>query len=333
MHATTARIHRFWNWWSQCRTELEAGLEAELPAPLLSDVSKQVEALHPELVWELGQGADGAYVLSLSGEGNFELRKLTEAWARESPREIQRWEFRPARPPKPEALELTLGFSEHELPLKDLCFVSELDSSRARVNLGLFHPAFSAMSDAQRTRAAFVVLDLLLGEDNVERWIGAIEPWPERPAEARPIDELAGLVAEVAASASTPRYTVAQAVSSDGRPVLSSINLTLRRLDHLFHDWHLEVAIPFLGVQPSGMPGPGELSLAQVLEDELAADMKSIGVCYGHVIQEGRLRMLFYVQDKAAAEEVVTRWASRHTDRKVQRIWCQDPEWDNFRRF
>ena len=53
---------------------------------------------------------------------------------------------------------------------------SSWDASREPVmSVQLWHPTFEHMREQVRGQIAFLFLDNLLGEDDVERWIGAIE--------------------------------------------------------------------------------------------------------------------------------------------------------------
>jgi hypothetical protein len=49
-----------------------------------------------------------------------------------------------------------------------------LDEERVRAHVNLYHPAFSRLTPGHRHQVAALLLDWLLGEDNVQRWIGTI---------------------------------------------------------------------------------------------------------------------------------------------------------------
>ena len=53
-------------------------------------------------------------------------------------------------------------------------FTVTVDPHRELMHVTSFHPAFAAMPDDMRGMATFLILDRVLGEDTVQRWLGGI---------------------------------------------------------------------------------------------------------------------------------------------------------------
>ncbi|MBF5045684.1 MULTISPECIES: DUF695 domain-containing protein [Myxococcaceae] len=320
------RIAAFWRWFSAERPRFEHAVRMGLNPELQELLGAEVSALHPELHWELGRARDGVIDLSLTAEGNFPLRKLTEAWCQAAPHDLQGWRFHPARPPTPGATAFTLNVAGQDAAIADLRCALEPDDARARLNLRVWHPAFAALEPEARSMVAFLSLDALLGEDDVERWVGGIQ-LVEEAAEA--FVPPAELQARVAALAAAPRDTFSflQGKNPQGRAAMATLNLALKRLDHLAYEDQLVVTIAYRNADAQGIPPAEEHQAAQALEDTLVESLAGLALHYGHVVSGGRLEVLFYVADKRAAEGKLAAWRGRAQGWQVQRTWHHDPEW------
>lgn len=113
-------------------------------------------------------------MLSVSGEGNFRLRKLAAAWERAAPREVSGWQYLPAREPKPDALRSSIDYQGQRLAIAQMKFDIAADLAHARLDVKAYHPVLARMSEEVRVNTVFIVLDTLLGEDDVERWLSYI---------------------------------------------------------------------------------------------------------------------------------------------------------------
>jgi hypothetical protein len=150
------------------------------------------------------------------------------------------------------------------------------------------------------------------------------------PGELR--TEVAKLAAGTAARGER-QFSGGKGRTSAGKPFIAMLDLRLKRLDHMQHEWHVAVTIPYAAATDDGMPDGEELEAVRALEDELRTAIGDGALYYGHVIEGGRLRVLFYTKDRDATARAVAGWIGRHPDRKIGAEWRQDPEWKEYRQF
>jgi hypothetical protein len=245
------RLAAFWRAFEILRPRLEAELPRTLSPALQQALSAQVDALQSELAWELGRAPDGVFELALSGEGRFPLRRLTEAWRQAAPAGLTRWRFLPARGATPGHTQL--DYAGHSVDLGQLAFGLTPDEARARVDVTVWHPGFAAMEPGARSAVAFLALDGLLGEDEVERWVGRVATELTR---GEGFVNAQALHAHVTALAAAPHDTFAhlQGKNAKGHAALATLNLALKRLNHLAYEDQLVVTLGYRAADAQGLP-------------------------------------------------------------------------------
>ncbi len=133
-----------------------------------------LQAIHPELMWEFGPAiASEGHRLVITPESAKHLRPLTVTILERAP-DIAGWEFHGYR--LPEDLEVTQLTVEARVD-------GDLENVMARVQAGQCHrvdlrfyfPEFAGEGDEQAYDVAFVATETLLGEERLDRWVGAIE--------------------------------------------------------------------------------------------------------------------------------------------------------------
>ena len=153
-------------------------------------VAAAVSALHRRLGWSLagGSGAeDDRYVLVVTGEGDEELRELTDAWLAAAPSDTG-WDYHDAAPALDDPSEVMLGIGELQVALADVRVGALADGDVLHV--AVFHPALDQLSGENRDALSFVSLDTALGERLVESRIGCVEPVHAEPPDAIDLVEL-----------------------------------------------------------------------------------------------------------------------------------------------
>lgn len=108
--------------------------------------------------------------------------KKPRPWLHRAPEPDSNWEYYASRQPH-RSPGLVLEIAGQKIALDDLVCAAAEDESRERIDIAIHHPVFPTIEDENlRAQILFIGLDTLLGEDDVERWLGAIEPANE-PAE------------------------------------------------------------------------------------------------------------------------------------------------------
>ena len=111
-----------------------------------------------------------------------------------------------------------------------------------------FHPGFGAMPEQMRGMATFIALDRILGEDTVQRWLGAVFTSVEPLEKGAPFGVLLEALGHLSRDATGERFTSLRGEAPDGQPMFATINLALKWIDHLACDTHVAVDVALLAV-------------------------------------------------------------------------------------
>jgi hypothetical protein len=327
-------IETFWSWWPEGGKRLVTAIEArKLDEALIADVTAKVQAVHPKLTWELGPGATAQHAFCLSPGGDPELRRLTERWLRAAPAADGAWEFHPAKRGAPALSDARLQIAEHTVPLGDMRFTVTIDPNRELMNVTSFHPAFAAMPDDMRGMTTFISLDRILGEDTVERWLGGIRTSVEPLEKGGPFAMLAEAVGILARGATGERFTTLEGQAPDGRPMFATVNMALKRINHLACDTHVAVDVALVAPTPEGLPSDDDAEALNDIEDELEELITGEAAYFGRETVHGRRALHWFVAPDHPIRPQLEAWAAQHADRDVHLTWAPDPRWATADRF
>jgi hypothetical protein len=196
-----------------------------------------------------------------------------------------------------------------------------------------FHPAFAAMPDEMRGMTTFITLDRILGEDTVQRWLGGIGTSIEPLEKGAPIAMLAEAIGLLSRDATGERFTVMRGEAPDGRPIFATINLALKRIDHLACDTHVAVDVALRDPTPDGMPNDDEAEALNDIEDELEEMITGDAVYFGRETVHGRRTLHWFVAPDHPVRPALEAWAASHAERDVRLTWDPDPRWETADRF
>jgi hypothetical protein len=174
-------------WWSAFaanEAEINRCFRRQSELNLADWMHEHLQPVHPELMWEFGPGLRGAaHRLVITPESRRDLRPLVWELLARAPR-LPGWEFYEYRPA--ESLEMaemtvdarvggtlagvTVALRPGEHNLVDLTYVVPVE-----------------WSDELAAKVAFVATETLVGEEALDRWIGAIEHTSQPVADFQPI--------------------------------------------------------------------------------------------------------------------------------------------------
>ena len=205
------------------------------------------------------------------------------------------WEFHPARRGAPGLSDAKLQIAEHTIPLGETRFTVTIDPNRELMHVTSFHPAFAAMPDDMPGMTTFITLDRVLGEDTVQRWLGGIRTSVEPLEKGAPFAMLIEAVGLLSRDATGERFTTLRGEAPDGLPVFATINLALKRIDHLACDTRVSVDVALLDPDPDGMPNDDEAEALNDIEDELEEMITGDAVYFGRETVHGRRALHWFV--------------------------------------
>ena len=335
-----ARIASFWSWWAEARDGVAEGIaNGGVDDETVAVISRQVDAVAPGLAWELMAGGRAQHALVVSPEGDPELRALAHRLWLAAPEPDPTFEYHASRPADPSgltqslALDSDMGDHPVTLDLGALEVALEVDDDRRLVDVRVHHPAFAGLAERQRVQVAFLSLDWLLGEEDVERWIGAIDAEVQRPPGARPISDLAEVIEELRARGSDAEGRLLSFRRDDGREVLVSVYGPLKPVDWPVFDTHARVEVAFPPDGENGWPEPDTLASLRAFEDGLVDQLGDDGVLAAHETVDGRRTFHLYVDGNANAPARLSAGIERSSSGPAELHVERDAAWNAVRPF
>lgn len=326
-------VANFWEWWGPARSRVEAAIASGEYGTLPDEIGAHVEAIDSGLEWELGAGQQAKHVLCVTPAGNPALRAVAERWRIAGLAPDATWEYAAARAPDPSAARQILDFEGTRLTLADTRAGISVDDDRQVLDVVVYHPQFASMSHQARGSVAYLVLDWLLGEDGVERWIGTVDTLEDEPSASVPIDAVHEILEGLQARHPEPKWAVLGATGPDGRRVLAVARRPLKRVEYPLFDLHGELALRFDDQTPEGLPAPGALEHLRAFEDKLVAVCGDELLLAAHQTHAGTRIFHVYCDSQARGRSVVDdllagrQWPGARVD------WRMDPSWDAIRPF
>ncbi|HET9653725.1 MAG TPA: DUF695 domain-containing protein [Kineosporiaceae bacterium] len=329
-----AALERFWGWWVQTGAiEVATAIADQQPDRIVGDLSGRLDDVHPGLAWELGPGTTARHVLVVTCEGDPQLRALARRWRLGAPEADELWEFADTRRPVVDPQDVTLRIDGVDLDLVRASAQARVDG--AAVDVTVYHPGFADMPEPSRTRAAFLMLDTVLGEAAVETWVGAIGSAQLPPLDPVPLAGLRVVVAELqeqfTAADGEPAWAVLEGRTSDGQPVQARAQIPLRSATAPQFDTYVGVSVPFADRTPDGFPGAGSLQALRDLEEHLGRRLDGSGRLVAHQTVAGTRVLHFYVDSTTPAVEQLRAAVVGWDQGRVRLTVQADPAWDSVR--
>ena len=322
-------IGGFWSWWSSTgAVSVAEAIARRQPTDANAALTERIGRIHADLEWELGPGLHAEHVLIVTAAGNPAHRAIARRWLRAAPPSDQTWEYADLRRPGP---AFTIRFEGLPPIAIDEALVT-IEPDTSSVHVGVHHPTFPSLPDDVQQRVTFLILDLVLGEEMVETWIGAIETEPTAPADARPVESLLPAVAMFAAEHTledgSPAWKMLEG-TRDGRRVIATAEYPLRSIRRPHLDTHVAVAVGYPIVRDDGLPESDMLDELRAFEDHLTARLGGSGNLLAHETSAGTRILHYYVDGTTPADAQLQAATTGWPHGKVKVTVEPDPAWDN----
>jgi hypothetical protein len=283
-----------------------------------------VQRIHPALGWELSPGRAATHAFCVSPEGRAELRQASLRWLASAPPVDATWEYHASKQPAPTLSKLEVAGRAFDLA--DMRAVSSWDASRRRVDVRLWHPGFAGLPESGRIQVGFIFLDNLLGEDDVERWIGAIDLL-DAAADGRTPDELRDEVhRHWNEPAGDEPWVLGTVGLPDGAEAIVLANAALKRIDHPFADHHVEIGVVLEG--PRGLPDDAEAAALNAEEDDLVGRLVGVAIYAGRTTRPGLRAMHFVAEEPERMRPAIDAWAETLPPRRIKVNFEHDMDWE-----
>ncbi|MCX7619369.1 MAG: DUF695 domain-containing protein [Acidimicrobiales bacterium] len=327
-------IEEFWTWWATARPSIETAIADGDWGDLPEQITSRVHAINPDLSWEFGPGEVARHCLCVTSGGLRGLRTIAERWLRAAPPADTNWEFHAARRPERDRFSTGIAFEVEgaEVEPASARFSVDVDEDRRLVHVEIFHPIFPHVPAPVRGQITFLVLEWLLGEDGIERWLGAISIAADEPLGALTPDELIEVIDRLGREPEEPTFALLSGMDADGWPLLITVRQPLKRVEYPLFDLHAEVVVCYAEQQDNGLPELGELDRLTRIEDGLLSALGDEAILAAVVSSRGRRTFHLYADAEGPAPALLESWQTvSAVDANV--AWSHDPAWDAVGRF
>ncbi|HEX5451636.1 MAG TPA: hypothetical protein VFW86_04540 [Candidatus Limnocylindrales bacterium] len=303
-------IADFWTWWPENRDRIAMAITSSaFDDRLVQDISAAVRTIHPAMAWELGPGRTAEHAFCVSPEGNPVIRQAALRWLAAAPPADATWEYYPSKQAAASMTGLKVGGVHFDLD--EMRAITAWDSARQRADLTLWHPAFASVPEAIRIQVGFLFLDNLLGEDDVERWVGQLD-FGDAPTEGLTPAELKAEIERRSAEGGDDRWVVSTRTRPDGMVEIAVADASLKRIDHPFADRHAIVRI--LPGDERWLPTAEEGAVLTAEEEDLERRLEGIAIFAGRTTVPGQRALHFVAEDTDLMRPAIDAWAAALPD-------------------
>ena len=324
-------IAAFWQWWADDGEDLltTATRAGDFDA-YVEVMTRRVHAIARGLEWETRKGTDAEHTLCISSGGNASLRPVAERWYRASPPASRRWDFVPARSAKPDMMDSTITYRGRTFDLSRTRIHAAETRAGDGLILSVYNPGFAGKWDDEHGLCV-LMLEWLLGEDDVERWVRRVDCIVHDVEDSIPAADLPARVAELARMAPEPGWLVLQGKHGTGEPILVRVLRPLRWIDHPRFDLHTAVRVAS-DADEQGFPIASALDALNALEEQLIHDVGMRGMLVAAETSKGVRTFHFYTDSEDQnGRDVLDSAAGEH--RSVSVRHSLDPGWKKVQDF
>ena len=188
-----------------------------------------------------------------------------------------------------------------------------------------------------RPAGMFLVLDHVLGEEDVERFVDEIEcgrcagaPRSRRRcarrSSASPPCERSG----------RPRGSCGTAFlqgEQDGKPFVVTAYTSIRRIDHPLQSTHARIEVTLVDPTELGFTTQAEADVQNALQDELETAVGDAGLVVARETGDGRRIVHFYIDPQSDAPRAMREWCAGNTTRVSTVAIEHEPDWASVKQF
>lgn len=316
-------IEEFWSWWrSEGRADLIDALGGA-DSDIAERVSQQVSILNPGFEWQLTPREDGRYIFAISSGGNPVGRVMAETAMRWAPVDDDTFDYAAAR------VAVALDPFEYGGVFVDpgaVVVAVEPDELYEQLDMEVWIPGAGDLGAEEQERLGMLLLDMALGEDDSERWVGIVDPADDPPAAGVSLIDIHGPIAQFATTVTGEGWKVYERPLGPSEPLLVSMNVAAKHIDHLLKQMHVEIRIKFTEVTAMQMPSDSEVARVADIEEELLTRLGSDMVFAATETGLGQRVLHLYGADPDHVEGILDAYADHATHDILYEV-AVDPGW------
>lgn len=324
-------IGEFWAWWTMQGAELTAAaLAAGCPERVEPEISRRMDPIAADLVWEIAPGERSRHELVVSGEGDPVRRAIVRRWRMAAPPSDGTWSYSDVRRPAADPSGVVLHFDDSQLDVARACALARVRG--ASLDVTVYHPGFTGMPEQDRNAATFLLLQTVLGEASVQAWLGSIGSTDVPPLDPVPLTGLRSVVSELhqrfTAADGGPSWIVLEGTAPNGSRVVATAQVPLRAATAPQLDTYLGIAVPFSDRTADGQAGELAAKALGELAATLAERLGGNGRLVAHETVNGVRVLHLYVDSTTdaadRARQAALEWEQGRTGVDVR----ADPVWE-----
>ncbi|GID32188.1 uncharacterized protein DUF695 [Paractinoplanes brasiliensis] len=292
-------IAEFWQWWASARDDVARTAGAGRVTHAVQDVACRARVVDADLDCHIVPGTTSAYVLIVTPNWPDTCRGVAERWLAAAPEPDETWSYRCVRVvAELAAFESSREFRGHTFDLTAVRFGLTAKEEGRLSDVVVHHPAFSSLPDKVQEDVAYNLIELALGEDDVDIWIDDITWSGVEPADPRTPVELSEAVR---ARAESFDHWEHRRTEWGGAAALVTAAPPLRSVRWPRFDLYVAVRLPYQQYDSENLPlGESSAALTQ-FTDGLCAAVEGDGVMVAHTTFKGERTLHFYVDAESGA--------------------------------
>lgn len=206
-------------------------------------------------------------------------------------------------------------------------FGVQVDDADQVLDLVLHHPKFPLLTETHKAMFGYLVLDWVMGEDGVERWVRLVERFDEAPSGSVPPDALREILSGLKARHPDPTWTILEGTEPDGSRAMVVARRPLKPVEHPLFDLHGELGLHFVERTDEGLPDRPALDRLRAFEDELLSVFGDEVLLAAHHTAAGTRTFHLYCDRQGSVPPAVDRFVAARWP-GARNTWSLDPAWE-----
>lgn len=325
-----AGIDSFWAYWNKHKPEISQAIEDGVFQEWYDRLDSKINSIHHGMLWELAPGFESKNMFCFVFAGDMERRVIAERCILKAPAACEQFEYYSSKQAT-YAPGMTIVNFGIDLEYDEYLISIALDVDRSEADLCVYHPAFKNFSDDVRAFFTFACLDVVLGEDDVERWISEVTYGNIPYGNSVPVSKLRDVLSPIMLPVEH-NFALLELSARDMPDMIATIDVAVKPIDHILLDNLLTIKIPL----PSSSDGMADVEFMDFLysaEDVLTESIGEYGIFVGHETGGGFMAIFYHVNLLGPVNKIVDAWLVDCSHLEPSHHFTHDPKWEILERW
>lgn len=174
---TLNKIDTFWAAFNIDKDELVPDNNPEYPTFALNWVADNLKPIDGNISWEIGPGSEGnPAIFTITAESYRELRPVITTLIEKAP-VFDNWKFQKYREALPAGIVNQALESKGVAPIPNFNATCEVEEGN-KIDITISSANFKSENAMGDLGSAFLLIEAVLGEENLEKWVGIVQTKP-----------------------------------------------------------------------------------------------------------------------------------------------------------